>query len=414
MNKKLMTRMTGMAGAGLLVAQSLLPAFAAINISVSGNGADSKNDVNFNYTTTTTVSQSNNVSVNNKVNQDANTGNNSVSKNTGADIDVQTGDVTQTAEIATVAGANSAVVESCGCDLDLVVAIEKNGADTKNDVDFKLQSGKQLFQTNYVDVQNKVDQDANTGNNEIDKNTGGDIELTTGDVDQAVSLATEAGLNVASLGGSNGGVDLELVIAENGADSRNDLDVTLKLYTVAAQNNSVDVLNDVDQDALTGKNDIDSNTGGDIDVETGDVDQAIEVWNGVGFNALEVDECCEIEGSVVVDKNGTDTRNDVDLNIEFGSEYFQACGGEQVSLLSKLLKRFRGGCDVDNNLNQDAVTGKNDVEKNTGDDLTTGDVDQLITVENEAGANVIGAGAGSHVSGGNVSLLMVLVQMLLG
>lgn len=414
MNKKLVTRMTGMAGAGLLIAQSLLPAFAAINISVSGNGYGSNNDADFNYSTQTTVSQSNNVSVNNKIDQDANTGDNTVSKNTGADIDVQTGDVTQTAEVTTVAGANSAVVEACGCDLDLVVAIEKNGADTKNDVDFDLQSGKQLFQTNYVDVKNDVDQDGNTGDNEIDKNTGGDIALTTGDVDQAISLTTEAGLNVASLGSSDGGVDLELVIAENGADSRNDLDVTLELYTVAAQNNSVDVYNDVDQDALTGKNDVDANTGGDIDVETGGVDQAIEVWNGVGFNALEVDECCELEGEIVVDKNGVDTKNDVDLDIEFGSEYFQACGGEQVTGLAKLLNRFRGGCDLDNNLDQDAETGKNDVEKNTGDDLTTGDVDQLMTVENEAGANVIGEGAGSHMTGENVSFLTILVEMVLG
>jgi hypothetical protein len=413
MNKKLMTRLTGMAGAGLIITQALLPAFAAINITVSGNGAGSNSDVEFDYETETVVSQTNSVSIKNDIDQDADTGNNSIEENTGGDIQVETGSVEQSASVTTVAGANSAAVETCGCDLDLTVAIEKNGADSENDVDFEFDSDVELYQANYVDVDNDVDQDADTGDNELEENTGGDLSLTTGDVEQEVTLHTEAGMNMASIGGSEGGIDLDLTIAENGADSENDIEVELEMETLAVQNNSVDVDNDVDQDADSGDNEIDENTGGDVDVETGAVSQAIDVWNGAGFNALEVDECCDLEGEIVVDKNGADSENDVELELEFESEYYQTCDGYQgVALWTELLRRLRG-CEIENDLDQDADTGDNEVEENTGDDLTTGDVEQETTVHNEAGANVIGGEADGEVEV-SLDLLMELLEMLLG
>lgn len=397
--KKQVTRFVGAASAGLIVANAIFPAFAAFTIQVSGNGYDSNNTVDFKTETSTVVTQSNSVQVKNNINQDANTGGNTVAKNTGADIDVETGSVTQSADVKTVAGGNSASVEACGCELDLEVVIAKNGADSKNKVDFDVESNTALFQDNNVNVENKVKQDADTGKNDIEKNTGGDISLKTGDVDQETTLHTEAGMNLANIDSGKGGVNLELAIVENGADSYNKIDLDLDVETEVVQENSVRVKNNVDQDADTGDNDIEENTGGDIDVVTGDVEQVIDVWNSAGYNALEVDGCCELDGEVVVDKNGADSKNTVELALDFIKGFFQDNGDGKIEL--------------ENDLDQDADTGDNDVEKNTGDDLTTGDVEQETTVHNEAGANVIGDGAADVDVDVSLGFLMSLLEMLM-
>lgn len=389
--KKQVTRFVGAASAGLIVANAIFPAFAAFTIQISGNGADSTNGVSLTTQTATTVTQNNSVQVKNNINQDANTGENTVAKNTGADIDVETGSVKQSADISTTAGVNSASVEACGCELDLEVVIAKNGADSSNSVGLAVASATSLFQDNRVDVDNDVDQDADTGNNDIEKNTGGDIGLSTGEVEQAVTAHTAAGMNLAEIDSGKGGVNLDLAIVENGADSVNTLSLGLNVATTTTQDNDVDVENDVDQDANTGENDVEENTGGDIDVETGDVEQTIDVLNGAGFNALDVDGCCELDGEVVVDKNGAESQNAVALALNFLKEFFQDNGGS---------------IDLESDLDQDAGTGDNDVEKNTGDDLTTGDVEQETAVRNEAGANATGDDA--------LSFLEEIFEMLMG
>jgi len=390
--KKQVTRFVGAASAGLIVANAIFPAFAAFTIQVSGNGYDSNNGVNLNTTTKTTVKQSNSVQVKNNINQDANTGDNTVAKNTGADIDVETGGVKQSADVTTVAGGNSASVEACGCELDLEVVIEKNGADSENKVNLGVESKTELFQDNNINVENKVKQDADTGKNDIEKNTGGDISLQTGEVEQETTIHTQAGVNAAKIDSGKGGVNLDLAIVANGAYSDNEIDLDLDVETTARQDNDVRVKNNVDQDADTGSNDVEENTGGDIDVVTGDVEQMIDVWNGAGFNALEVDGCCELDGEVVVDKNGADSDNAVELALDFIKEFFQDNGAGKIGL--------------DSDLDQDADTGKNDVEKNTGDDLTTGEVTQEMVVENQAAANAIGEDA--------LDLLESLLEMVMG
>lgn len=394
----IISRLTGVAVTGALVAQSALPAFAALQVTINGNGADSNNDVDFKHTSEVTVVQENDVDIKNDVDLEANTGDNEIEKNTGADIDVETGDVDQDVEIHNAAGANTATVEDCGCELDVEVEIVKNGADSDNDVDFTRKTTKELFQENDVDVDNDVDLDAETGDNEIEKNTGGGVELTTGDVEQDVMVHTQAGMNAGDLGGNGDGSTLELTIEENGADSENDIDIKVVANTVAAQENDIDVDTDVDADADTGDNDVEKNTGGDLDIETGDVDQAADVANAAGYNALTGGSCdCELDGSVVIDKNGADSENDFDLVWKTLLEFFQ--GGKDSDV------------DLDSDVDFDGETGDNDVEKNTGDDLTTGNVDQETTLTNEAGTNVIGGDVDVEVDV-DMDMLMALLHLL--
>lgn len=396
--QNLLTRIAGAAGAGIIAFNAIVPALAGFTITIGGNGAGSENEVEFDQETNTTIVQENDVEIENKIDMDANTGDNEIEKNTGGDIELNTGDIDQSAEVTNSAGVNTAVLDSCGCELDLEVVIEKNGADSENEVEIDIETTKELFQENDVEVENKVDVDGDTGDNEVEENTNGDIKLTTGDVDQSVKLSTEAGANGADLGSSEGGATLTVEISENGADSENEVELDFDLETLVVQNNEVEVENDVDLDADTGDNEVEENTGGDIDVETGDVDQTVEVWNEAGVNAIVADVCCDLDGSVTIEKNGADSENEFELWWDVVTEFFQ--GGEE--------KEDRHGEDIEleTDVDLDGDTGDNEVEKNTGDDLTTGDVDQEVTVGNEAGMNAIGEDAWD--------LIQALLGILLG
>ncbi len=400
MNKKTLTRITGAAGAGLVVAQAIMPALAAFTVNISGNGYNSDTDVDLEFTSETAIAQENDVKIENKVNLDANTGDNTVSKNTGGSIDVTTGSVDQHVDIDNAAGANSAVVETCNCDEDVEIIVSKNGADSEIDVDYTRETTVDLIQENDVDVENDVNLDAETGDNKVTKNTGGDLRLETGDVDQDVKISTEAGANVADLGGEGNGSELTIEVSENGADSEVDLEVDVETELAVLQENDVEVENDVDAWAETGDNKVSKNTGGSIDVMTGDVDQMAEIENAAGANTLVADACgCELDGSVLVEKNGADAEVDFDLVWEMISDFIQGGGKSETELES----------DVD----FDGETGDNDVTKNGGDDMETGNVSQTTKVANEAGANVIGGEADADVEV-NLSLLLDLLEMLLG
>jgi hypothetical protein len=396
-------KLTTAAVTGALFLNMVAPAFAGSTITItnSSNGRDSENKAKVELNREIVVTQSNNTSVSNEVNQDANTGDNKIKDNIGGDIELTTGNVTQDANVSTQAGFNSAQVNDCGCDYEVEIINEKNGRDSENTAKFEAGDTKTLFQENNTYVKNDVDQDANTGDNDVKDNIDGDVSVKTGSVDQDAEVATLAGANHGDLGGDGDGESsFSLTNSMNGRDSENEIKVELLRGLLATQANNAEVKTYLDQDGDTGDNEVKDNIGG-VDVETGDIDQAAIIAAWLGANALEVDDCCEIDADLTNEKNGRDAESE--LKLELGGDVLLFQDNDQ---------------EAKNDADQDGDTGDNEVADNLSDDMHTGDVDSDVEIETKAGHNVIGDADFDFdfdldLDEEQLSLLMLLVNALL-
>ena len=375
---------TAIATGALLLNSFAAPAFAATDVTVSGNGSDSNNTANINLTKTNTVVQNNTANVTNNVDVDANTGDNDANDNTGGDVSISTGDSDVAVAVKNMLNKNSAAIGCCTSG-DTSVKIAGNGSDSDNDVDLDLDKSNEIFQDNDAYVKNDVDVDAKTGKNDANDNTNGDVEIETGDADVSVGILTFANANFASIGGGDeDGGGLSLWILGNGHNSDNYIDADLDNTSTVSQDNNAHIYNDVDVDAKTGKNDANDNTGGEVSIETGDANVEALVANVGNFNWADLScDCLFDDLTAKIADNGSDSDNDIDLDSDGSNELFQDNYAK-----------------VDNDVEDiEAGTGKNDANDNTlgsGDDpsIETGDADVAAEVLNQFNANEAGIGDG--------------------
>jgi len=268
-----------------------------LNVSISGNGADSKNDAKVKVTDNTLLLQTNNATVKNNVDVDTNTGGNTANKNTDADVEISTGDSSVEVDVTNKVNQNVASLGG-GNGGSVDIEISGNGADSKNKADVKLDNKVKLWQTNNAKIANDVDVEANTGYNKANKNTGGDVSMSTGDSDVEVAVTNEANSNALALDECCG-LDLNVKVANNGADSKNDAKVNINSELEVGQQNDFSCgkshshskggnCADVNVDSNTGDNKANSNTasGDDPVIETGDADADVEVSNKANSNVL--------------------------------------------------------------------------------------------------------------------------------
>jgi len=383
---------------GALLVNAFTPlAFADTTIEISGNGADSDNTTYVSANNSTTVVQSNVSTVVNTVYSDANTGKNDANRNTGGDVTVETGDATSTVDLSTKANVNKADVNNCGgCDGDANVLISGNGADSDNKVGLKSTADTSVYQNNDALVDNYVDADSNTGKNDANRNTGGDVTVETGDATSDVNVSTAVNANVATVGGSGNGSTVDARIVGNGDNSDNRIWLGINRPVTVVQDNLAVILNDIYADADTGKNDANRNTGGNVTVDTGDATVEVDVDNMANFNAADVDCGCLLgDIKAKISGNGADSDNKIKARISGDLDVFQG-------------DRKGAGNDafLDTLVYGDADTGKNDANRNTGGvnggdpEILTGDADSDIKVKNSANANIFGSFEDIHLPGG--------------
>lgn len=253
--------------------------------------------------------------------------------------------------------------------------ISGNGSDTSNNCDFASLSQVNVDQTNDMHVDNNVDVQSSTGKNEAKDNTGGEVEIDTGDVDTHVSVDTSGNTNVADVQGSSSQDDYNLEISGNGTDSDNSIETNVIDNVSVDQHNNAHVDNNVDVEAYTGANEAKDNTGGDVSIDTGDVTigSGISVNTAVNANSATVGgHGSDGELSIKIKDNGSDSDNNVDL-----------------ALLNETNLDQTNHADVDNNVDVMAGTGYNEAEDNTGGDTSvdTGDVNVDVTVDTMANFN---------------------------
>ncbi len=311
----------------------------------SNNGADSTNDATINSDTQNTTNQTNNGTVNNDLYLTADSGNKTASGNTGGDSYITTGDASVTGNVLTLLNNNLSgnvilgVVNIFGdligdiilpesaldaffcatCGGTTTLVNSGNGSDSDNTVSSDQTIIDAINQVNIADIDNNLILTGNTGGNSASGNTGGDVYITTGNVDvtaQVLNIANNnliggnwwlviinragqwigqivgapQGANFAGSSGTEFAVDengeITAINSNNGEGSTNDAKVYQSTKERIDQTNNADVNNNIYLSANTGKNSTNDNTGGDNYITTGDAKIVANLVNFVNNNIV--------------------------------------------------------------------------------------------------------------------------------
>ena len=387
--------------AASILLNTALPVLAGTTLEISGNGSDTTNKAYVDVDQTTSVDQSNTANIENNVHASADSGKNDANRNTGGSVLVDTGDASTTVGVTNTVNNNVAEVACCEGDVD--VLISENGDDSYNKVDLDVNqsgdSGTWVTQTNRADIDNDVYADSNTGKNDANRNTGGDVEVLTGNATTTVDIVNQANGNSATVSGNDDGVSLSARILGNGSDSTNKIYLDYDRIVSVDQSNRASVDNYVNADSNTGKNDANRNTGGEVSIDTGDATTDVEIDNMLNFNWADVDCGCLLDVMAKIAGNGDDSYNKIkaDVDDELFVTQENSCGRDFGWWFWRFRRHHDKPC-LENDVYADADTGKNDVRSNTGDpgadpSIETGNADTDVVIDNLGNSNVFGEGA---------------------
>lgn len=305
----------------------------------SGNGSESTNTAGIDSLVNNNTFQTNDASVENNMTLVSDSGNNLTDNNTGGNSTIETGDANVAASALTFANNNLAggviyaVVNIFGdligniilpegaltpCCLGSASAANTgNGSGSTNDASINQSTNDTTYQFNNVDLTNNLILDTTSGGNDVNANTGGNSEITTGDTSimaQVLNVANnnivggnfwlvivnEAGRWIGRILGSpdgqnfGGSSDFEFLVNEfgeitvvnsgNGSGSTNTGTVDSTVSNTTVQTNTANIVNNLDLSANTGGNSASKNTGGDSIIKTGDANIIANIVNFVNNN----------------------------------------------------------------------------------------------------------------------------------
>lgn len=311
---------------------------SAIN---SGNGNSSQNTANVSQTANNSTFQNNDSTVGNSMTLLSDSGNNTVSRNTGGDSSITTGDTNVVANALTFVNNNiagnvvfgvvnifgtligdiilpdSQVANCTNCGTNSTVANTNNGAGSTNTGSLSLTNNDNTFQTNDATIENNLTLAATTGDNSTSRNTGGDSSITTGDSTVDVKtlniansnldggnmwlvIVNKAGEWVGQLLGAPvgslmaGSTGTEFKVASDGTitatnsgndgGSTNNANISQTSNNTTVQSNTASIVNSLNLTANTGGNSANSNTGGNSTIKTGDAKIIANLVNFVNNN----------------------------------------------------------------------------------------------------------------------------------
>lgn len=234
------------------------------------------------------------------------------------------------------------------------IEIVGNGAGSYNETNVGSTTETNVSQSNTANIDNDVDVDANTGYNDANYNTGGDVAVLTGDADVAVNVVNDVNKNAAEVECCEA-QDTNVLIEGNGAYSQNYTNLRTRTENNVDQNNDADIDNDVDVDANTGHNNANLNTGsteGDdsVAVLTGNAKVSVGLLNEANTNMALISGDSEENPWVGLHiiGNGAGSWNDINANLAKENNISQD-----------------NDADIDNDVDVDADTGYNDANFNT-------------------------------------------------
>ncbi|MBP9717004.1 MAG: hypothetical protein KBD51_03635 [Candidatus Levybacteria bacterium] len=263
----------------------------ADEISVSGNGEGSTNNVNISQSNNNTTTQENTAEINNNVEVNANTGNNTASENNGEEVNITTGDVDVDTTIINT-GINQSYAENDCCQGDLAMNITGNSSGSNNGINYSSNVNNSVSVNNNANISNNVNGYANTGYNSANKNSG-DVSINTGSI-KVVDTIKNNSINIHEVHTSNGTPgDVSIKIADNGADSDNNIAFVNDSSVQIDVNNSANIVNNSSWELNTGGNEANKNSG-DVEITTGDILLATTIENtNINVGLVDVDCCNE-------------------------------------------------------------------------------------------------------------------------
>ena len=271
----------------LFLVLPVVPTFAEIQVEVSGNGNTSQNTVTVSSDQNTNVSQTNEADVNNSVASGANTGENNAANNSGATIELSTGDISSQTNVTNNLNASSVATPCCGSTLD--VTIDGNGSDSVNTIHTEVTSTTTINVAQIANITNNINVLANTGNNQANDNAGA-VEINTGDITTKGYLTNA--VNLAHVTVAPGEWDIHIINRDNGVASTNVVVVNFVNDLFLWRNEIADINNHIYADLTTGRNSANGNLN-DVLIDTGDIDFSFDVVNGpINVGGTEV-LCCE-------------------------------------------------------------------------------------------------------------------------
>lgn len=259
-------------------------------VNISGNGKNSDNNVKLDLENKTNIDQNNDTHVRNDVEAKAETGNNDANDNVGGGVSLKTGNVNSTVNLSTTANANLAEVTGGDSNKGVISAfINGNGADSDNTIKLDVENRTKIDQDNDAHVDNDVDVKAETGDNDVNHNVGGAVDVITGNADATVAVDNLVNFNAADVDACGCLADLKAKIGGNGEDSENKIKFESELKTNPDQYNKTRLSNDPEIKAETGDSDINDNVGtvtNDPSMTTGNTKTDVKVDNTAGANVF--------------------------------------------------------------------------------------------------------------------------------
>ena len=436
----------------------------SVTVANTDNGASSTNDASVTVSEDSTSVQDNTAHVQNALDLDSSSGDNSASYNTGSTNTIVTGDanVSGTAITAVNTNVDGVMVSEfnivddhvgdyvldfaanciAGCTPGSLTAQNTaNGANSQNTADIDLSATDNTFQTNDAAVGNSMVLAANSGYNDTDGNTNGDNFIVTGDANVAASALTFANNNISGnviYGVVNIYGDLvgDIVFPEellgtcclagstavsnsaNGANSTNTAAADLSSTNDTFQTNDANIENVLVLDGQTGANDADANTGGASGIITGDSNVTASVLNVANSNLtggnwwlVLVNEAGQWIGHIL-GGDGTDnfagspgTQFVVDpsgaITVSNGSNGAGSVNNSSVSANTDSTTTQTNTANIQNTLDLSANTGHNSASFNTGGDSVIQTGDANIV------ANIVNF-VNNNISGGGQLFVTVV------
>src|SRR3989304_4402770 len=165
------------------------------------------------------------------------------------------------------------------------IEVSGNGADSDNEANFNVSRETEIVQTNNADVDNSVKANSNTGNNEAEDNTGGDVGITTGDATTNLTVNNSLNANKIKLGCCDP-IDAAVSVSGNGADSDNKVTLNFNNNLNIYDAKWLDIDNNFWLGANTGGNSLSGNTGGNGWIKTGNAWINVNIDNAGNFNEI--------------------------------------------------------------------------------------------------------------------------------
>ncbi|MBI3443343.1 hypothetical protein HY008_01605 [Candidatus Woesebacteria bacterium] len=342
----------------------------------------------------------------------------------GSGTSIITGDADNVGNIATTGNintsANPVLLDDSGNGIKVVNS--ENGSDSNNTGSVDVVDNNNTNQTNSAGVTNSLYQSTTTGKNSASENTGSDSSIVTGSANTTGTLLTSLNTNLSGVAvyefnlvddqvgdyvldlqkatcvsGCPGGNALVSNIG-NGSDSTNTGQVGVIENNNTFQANDASIENNLVLASDSGHNEADKNTGGDSSIVTGDANVSANaltfvnnnIEGGVVYTVVNIFgdligdiilpdgtvlSCCAGNISVANTGNGANSTNTSTVEAATNSNFDQF-----------------NNANIENNLILEAVTGDNDVSKNTtgASSVQTGDADIVAQVTNIANLNLVG------------------------